>query len=348
MRIIITIFVLFLLSFSAFALKETNLSFLYTLLEKKNFYTMGKFQGSGNFDLQYAKFGKGKGKNGSLIFVNGKGENILKYIELFYDFHLKGWSPIYTYDHRGQGFSELIRPDSQPIYKTNDSIYSIYKKDFETFIKLVLKDKEIDSSRLFLIAHSMGGTIVLNYLQAHPTQKLPFQSITLSAPMIKMQSLVSPSLLKIFLNGYCFLMPCAWKFSSLRGSSTQKTFTDSQARYDFSKYVVTKAFPGSYSKGTSFRWIIDSLEITDQLMKKKNIHSYKVPVLILQSKKDMFVSNESQNSFCKANPSCCYIREFDGKHEIFMEADHWRNQAIKIVTEFFMDSKRYKKKCRSI
>ena len=334
------------LSFSSFAIKGNALSFLYTLLEKKSFYTIGNFRGAENFNLQYAKFGKRMGKNGSLVFVNGKGENIMKYIELFYDFYIKGWSPIYTYDHRGQGFSELVRPDSQPIYGTNDSVYSIYRKDFEAFIKFVLKDKEVDPSRLFLIAHSMGGAIVLNYLQAH-SEKSPFQLIALSAPMIKIQSLVLP-FFKTLLDGYCFLMSCTWRFPSLRGRFTQKTFTDSRIRYDFSEYVVTKAFPGTDSKGTSFRWVVDSVEITDQLMKKERIHRYKVPLLILQSKKDMFVSNESQNSFCKANPSCCYIREVDGKHEIFMEVDRWRNQAIKIVVGFFLDSRKYQSKCRSI
>ena len=86
------------------AVEEVDLSPLHELLKKGEFYTIGDFQGAKQVTLRYAKFGKGRGKNGSLVFINGKGENLFKYIELFYDFYLQGWSPIYTYDHRNQGF----------------------------------------------------------------------------------------------------------------------------------------------------------------------------------------------------------------------------------------------------
>ena len=337
---------LFFLSFSGSALKESDLSLLYKLLKDKSFYTIGSFQGAGNFPLQYAKFGKGVGKNGSLIFMSGKGENLMKYIELFYDFYLQGWSPIYTYDHRGQGFSERIRLDSQLVRWGDNSIYSLYKKDLEAFIELVLSERETAHSRLFLIAHSMGGTIALDYLQNHLANH-PFQAVVFSSPMIDIQS-HTLYFFKGLLIGYCSFMPCAWKFPSLRSRFTQKTFTDSPARYTISEYLVTKAFPETASKGTSFHWLIDSLEIGNQLLSRDRIQRLSVPLLILQSEHEFFVSNKSQHFFCEANPTCCHIKKIDGKHEIFLEADQQRNQAIEISIGFFLNSEKYRKKCRSI
>ena len=91
-------------SLPSLALKETDIAFVYELLDNKKFYQQGEFKGERNIKLRYARFGEKRGKEGALVFVSGRAENLFKYIELFYDLHLKGWSPIYTYDHRGQGF----------------------------------------------------------------------------------------------------------------------------------------------------------------------------------------------------------------------------------------------------
>ena len=88
----------------AVAVPETKLSVVYQLLNEKELFSIHSFTGQNNLPLKYLKFGEKKGSKGSLIFVNGMGENIVMYLELFYDLHLQGWSPIYTYDHRGRGF----------------------------------------------------------------------------------------------------------------------------------------------------------------------------------------------------------------------------------------------------
>ena len=357
---------LFFLPFFVTALEESNLSFLYDLLKKGVFYTIGDFQGENKHTLRYAKFGKGRGKNGSLVFVNGKGENLLKYIELFYDLYLQGWSPIYTYDHRGQGFSNRILshflpvflspsgemqssaqdiPDAQVSYVEE---YSFYRKDMEAFIRLVLNDREVDRSNLFLISHSMGGAIVLDYLQIHG-EKHPFKSIVFSAPMIKIKSnlfsfLESTSL--DLLTGYCSLLPCTWRIPSLRTRFTWKTLTNSQLRYAFSEYLTKQKFPQAASKGTSFRWVVKSFEITKQLMEKSRIRRIVTPFIILQSEQERFVSNEHQDSLCEMTPHCCHIKRIAGKHEFFLEKDEPRNQAIQEVAVFFLNSEKHQKECQ--
>ncbi|MCZ0932495.1 MAG: alpha/beta hydrolase, partial [Oligoflexia bacterium] len=322
------------------------------------FYTVGSFQGTNQTLLSYGKFGKRRGKNGSLVFVNGKEESLFRYMELFYDFYLQGWSPIYTYDHRNQGFS---RPVFLPVslsqsgeIKISESAkmsysedYTLYRKDLEAFISFILNDRELDRSNLFLIAHSKGGAIVLDYLQTH--SKSLFKSVALSAPMIKYRSHLFSFLERganFFLRGYCSFLPCKWKIPSFRSQLTHKTFTGSKARYAFSEFVEKRKFSKSAPKGTSFHWILESFKVTDQLMDEKRIQRIQTPLIILQAEKDYFVSNKYQHSFCEKKPNCCHIEQIAGKHELFMEKDTARNEAIKQTMQFFLNSKKYQKQCR--
>ena len=333
------------LPFFALSLQESDLSPLYKILEEGEggFYTLGKFQGEGGFPLRYGKFGTGRGANGSLVFLNGKGESLMKYIELFYDFSLLGWSPVYTYDHRGQGLSQSALPDSSVAVPED---YSLYREDLSAFMRFILNDREVSPSNIFGIAHSMGGTILLDYLRTRPT---PFKAVALSAPMLKIQSnmpaIAERSLLSL-LRGYCSLLPCAWKFPSLRNRFTQDALTNSPIRYAFSRHLIKTKFPAGKSRGTSVRWIIESFKVTEELMERNQARKISVPVLILQSERDFFVSNESQDSFCSAIPQCCRIEKIKGKHEIFLERDAPRNWAIEKTREFFLHSGELKKQCR--
>ena len=290
-------------------------------------------------------------------------------MELFYDFHTQGWSPIYTYDHRGQGFSQRMSSDfaylpkpsvsPQEIELSDSSLsssitasyvkdYALYRKDMETFMNLVLSDKNVNRSNLFLIAHSMGGTVLLDYLQTHG-DKQPLKAVALSAPMIKIESkmffFMENATLKL-LTGYCYLLPCSWRFPSLRNRFTQKTLTNSKVRYAFSEYLVKQMFPQIASKGTSFRWLVESFEISNLLMAENRIRRIVTPFIILQSEQERFVVNEYQNFFCEKTPYCCQLKKIQGKHEIFMEEDKPRNKAIKTVTKFFLNSQKHQKKCK--
>ena len=218
----------------------------------------------------------------------------------------------------------------------------------EAFIRIVLNDEEVDRSHLFLIAHSMGGTIALDYLQTQ-SEKSPFKFAVLSAPMVKIKSNLFPFLEKpslTVLTGYCSHLPCTWRIPSLRNRFTRKALTNSASRFAFSEYVEKKHFPQAASQGTSFRWIVESFKITDQLMQKKRIHQIVTPFLILQSEKERFVSNEHHHSFCDMIPDCCHMMKISGKHELFMEKDEQRNKAIETVISFFLNSKKYQKRCR--
>ena len=319
--------VFFLFSFSSFALKESDISFVYDLLDKEEFYQTGEFVGEGGVKLRYVRFGKKKGSEGSLVFVNGRAENLFKYTELFYDLYLKGWSPIYTYDHRGQGFSDRL---SSNVNIGHVEGYSYYRKDLKTFLDIVKKNSQVDKNNLFLISHSMGGLIAVDYLQTYDNPE--FKALVLSAPMFQIK--IRPRSVEYLPSLYCTLFSCLKK-----GENKTSIFTNSKVRGAFFRYLQEERFPQSNIGPPSLSWLIRSFKTGRKSMRKKEIKKIKIPILILQAEQEALISNDHNKRFCEAIPQNCELKTFSGKHELFIEKDHIRDQVIKDVLLFFSKQK---------
>jgi len=324
---------IFLFSFSVFAVKESQISVVYTLLNQEGqFYQIGRFKGEEDKVLTYAKFGHQTGSKGSLVFVNGFGENIFKYIELFYDLNLIGYSPIYTYDHRGQGFSESILPNAQVVHIES---YKYYVKDLNTFIQnVVLEDKAVNQNQLFLIAHSMGATISLLYLQEIKTSI--FKSVVLSAPLIRVHTRIPVFLENIALSFFRVL--CIFQCENPTWNPKQKSLLnvsrDSLVRHQFLLSLYQR-YPQLVMKEPTYQWVIEIFKATDHLMSKKQLQKIQTPILILQANNEDLVSNIHQNQFCTDLSHLCSLQVISGKHEIFMGRDINRDYAIKQSVQFF-------------
>ncbi len=321
-----------------FSLKESEILKVYELLDHQNFYQIKNFKGVPNPSrkkavfLRYAKFGKGKGKKGSIVFVNGWAENLFKYTELFYDLHLQGFSPIYTYDHRGQGFSDRLLPHSRVGYVED---YSFYRKDLKIFIEKILKDPELNKDNLFLIAHSMGGAIVLDYLQTYPAQKY-FKAVVLSSPLLKIQ-IVHPIFDSLILNALKLICRffCSKPVPGIRAKYAERNLmTSSLARAKFSGHIE-KQFPQVILDHPSYHWTLESFSVVNRLMQEERIQKIHTPLFILQAEKEVLVSNKYQDSFCHKIPKFCYIKKLSGRHEHFLETDIIRNKAIQETIIFF-------------
>lgn len=303
---------------------------------RNNTKDMQKNQKQKTVFLRYAKFGKGKEKKGSIIFVNGWAENLLKYTELFYDLHIKGFSPIYTYDHRGQGFSDRILSDSRVGYVEN---YSFYRKDLKTFIERVLKDSELNKDNLFLIAHSMGGAIVLDYLQTYPSQKY-FKAVVLSSPLLKIQIAhpIFDSLILKALKLICKFF-CLKPVPRIKAKYVERSLmTNSSARANFVTYIE-KQFPQVILDRPSYHWTLESFSAVNRVMQEDRIKKIHTPLLILQAEKEVLVSNKYQDSFCEKIPKRCYVKKLTGRHEHFLETDIVRNKAIQETIRFFSQTR---------
>lgn len=88
-----------------------------------------------------------------LIFVHGLNEHSGRYTFPINYFHRRGYK-IYLFDQRGHGKSDGIRS-----FVEN---FDHYAKDLHEFVKLVAKRET--KKKIFMIGHSMGGQVLINYL----------------------------------------------------------------------------------------------------------------------------------------------------------------------------------------
>ncbi len=333
----------FFFSFSVSALTESNISFVYKLLEtEENFYKVGNFVGDKGKILKYAKLGKGTGSKGSLVFVSGRAENLFKYMELFYDLNLLGYSPIYTYDHRGQGFSERVLKNSKLGHVES---YNSYKEDLKTFMEtIVLQDLEMDQSRLFLISNSMGAAISILYLMEYFNKHL-FKKAVFISPLVKLETKLPRVVEKVLFYIYKFICFFHCTFPTWDPNKTNdevqrmKFFTDSQKRYNFTSFI-TKKYPKTLILDPTYQWVIETFKTTDQLLREDRVKKINIPLLLFQATQDELVSNKYQVKFCDIIPNLCHLELVNGKHELFSHKDKIRDKIIKKTVNFFQNRQR--------
>lgn len=110
------------------------------------------FKSHDHHRLYYQVFKPQKTK-GVLLFVHGLNEHSGRYSNPVHYFIKKGFT-IYLFDHRGHGKS-----DGQRSY-VND--FEAYLKDLDEFTLFVCQKEK--KKKIFMVGHSLGGQIVLNYL----------------------------------------------------------------------------------------------------------------------------------------------------------------------------------------
>ena len=118
------------------------------------------------------------GVRGSVVLLQGRAEFIEKYGETVGDLTARGFA-VYALDWRGQGGFGRTLADTR---KGHVDSYDDYLSDFDLFLeRLVLPDAP---RPIVVLAHSMGGHIVLRHRAEHGTRNAPYfaAGIALSAP----------------------------------------------------------------------------------------------------------------------------------------------------------------------
>lgn len=263
----------------------------------------------------------------SIVLSSGRVESYLKYQELVFDLYQQGYS-VYAIDHRGQGLSArmTINPHMGHVHRFND-----YIDDFALFIrKIVVKQA---AQPLFLLGHSMGGAIGTLFLKQHPdiftaaAFSAPMYGIKLPMPKGFIRWLVSK--LDTSLNGgepNFVLSGQNYKAIPFKGND----LTHSQTRYQAYRELY-EAAPQLQLGSPTNRWLTESLDAADSCVLATAY--IRTPILILQASEDKIVDNTAQYL---AVSSHCQLKVITGAaHEILMEKDAYRNQALNYVLDFF-------------
>ncbi len=118
----------------------------------------------------------------------------------------------------------------------------------------------------------------------------------------------------------------------LTQASRSNLITSSSERWEAIKRVWQE-HPEAVIGGPSNEWVHQSLKQTSLI--RRYLFRIKAKILILQAGKDQLVMNRDENIAHAAIAGSQLITFPDSKHEILMECDPIRNQAIREIETFF-------------
>ncbi len=319
------------MSFQTFAISETNYdeSFHKNVLP---FLVSGErfeFSGYDGMKLVGVRFIHPE-SIGTILIVNGWAESYVKYGEVYYDLYQKGYS-IYSYDHRGQGLSPHLVASNLQISFIDQ--FGKYVMDMSELIEKTILPTH--PTKLYLLAHSMGGTIAGQYIALNP---FIFDKTVLNAPMLQVNTKPYPepianlivTLLRALGKGEKYA-PGKHDYNPLE-SFADNTLTKSEPRFLMSK-EMKGLYPAIVMGGPSVGWVKESLTSSHKI--RKAFSRIMTPVIILQAGNDQWVKPDGQYIACQNSKSCELIHIPNAEHEMLMERDVIRDTVMDIIVKFF-------------
>jgi len=290
-------------------------------------FQFGTLQGAGGVPIHYAKREITEAQ-AALIIVDGRTEYADKYAELLYDLKDLPWS-FYIYDHRGQGRSGRLLNDPQ---KGHVDSFSNYVNDLKRFIKTIVKRNT--QSPLFILAHSMGGTIAALYGMENPGI---LNGMIFCSPMLRINTMPFPGkIARLLAQGMTALGDGDLYVFGGRPYDPARDFagndlTHSAARFKLNKKILEQ-FPENQLGSPTFQWLTESFKGMAEA--RENAGKLKTPVLIIQGDADTVVGRKAEKNFCSQLPNCTLVHCAEGRHELLMEKDAIRNTVLERIKQF--------------
>ena len=267
---------------------------------------------------------------GTIVVVNGSTESWLKYGELFFDLYHHGYSLV-SYDHRGQGLSPHLVHSNPQIAQIDG--FSLYADDLNALVEHVILP--CNHGKLYLLAHSMGGAVSLDYLERFHS---PFTAVALSAPLLRINTSPYPESATRLLITLLTTAGMGDHYAPGKHDHDPtepfegNPITSSRKRWEAGQQVW-KSHPDAVMGGPSINWVDQAMARTALI--RKNLSKINERILILQAGRDQFVMCPDQDMASRAIPEATLVRFPDAKHEILMESDPIRERAIQAILNFF-------------
>ncbi len=270
---------------------------------------------------------------GSLLYMPGRGDFYEKYLETLHEWHLAGWR-VTAADWRGQTGSGRLGKDA-----TTGHI-----DDFTTWtadLAALWADWVAETpGPHVLVAHSMGGHIVLRALVDHIIAPLP-DAVVFSAPMTGM---AGPPVPLPVLHHVAKLMTRigdpsrpAWKGGEKPGDVPEdriNLLTHDPDRYaDELWWRVNR--PEIAMGPASWGWLERAYDSWRHLEEEGALEAVTVPVLICSTQNDKLVSHAANVRAVERLPNGELIAFGDeARHEILREVDEVRERMLHGIAEF--------------
>jgi lysophospholipase len=291
----------------------------------------GFFKTTDNIQLRFAIFKTSqKKKKGTICLVHGRTEYIEKYFETIVDFQKRGFD-VATFDWRGQGGSERLIANPKLGYVEDFTDYLTDLISFHT--EILLPDCP---GPYFLVGHSMGGLVSLF---AAARDRLMFDRVFLSAPMVAVDSGLSVSTAANVLGFGKFIglgsMPLyPWDFPH----PSEKTFPGNDITSDYGRYMrMVKTLdrrPDLEIAAPTIGWGAESFKAMLYANRAEFPAEIKIPVLMLGAASDSVVSTPAIEQLGMNARIARHAVIPNSRHEIFMETDAVRAQALAAFDAF--------------
>ena len=232
----------------------------------------GKFTGAKSTELFYQRWKPADAPRAVIAIVHGFGEHSGRYPNVVNHFVPRGYA-IYGFDHRGHGRS--------PGKRGHINAWSEFRDDVRAFLQLVAAQEP--NRPLFLLGHSLGGLIALEYVLRDPTG---LRGVIASSPLLA-QAGLSPVVITL-----------AKVLSRVAPTTAVKTGLDaSTISRDPAVVKAYKEDPLVHSVGTPRL----STEIT-AAQNWTNAHAgdLKLPLLLIVGSEDKLVPPEGGRKFFDA------------------------------------------------
>jgi len=291
----------------------------------------GEIEGVGGIPLRYL-FRPSPAGHGALVIVGGRTEFAEKYAELLYDLKDAGFS-LHVYDHRGQGLSGRMLPDRLTGHIES---FSDYVDDLEIVIDRVAGQQE-NGRRLFLLSHSMGGTISI---LCAGRRRQAIHGLILASPMLAINTRVVPK----------WLVRAVSRIAVRAGRGGRAVFgasryhrqlvfagndvTGCRRRFELNRRLTAEN-PLLEIGPPSYRWLDEALAAMEAIG-SLDLRTMP-PVLLLQGENDRMVGKAQQLGFCSGTGHCRLICLPGARHEVLMEEDAIRDRAIAEIRGFLAE-----------
>ncbi|KAH3681680.1 hypothetical protein WICPIJ_007349 [Wickerhamomyces pijperi] len=255
---------------------------------------------------------KGTQVKGRILFVHGFSDYYKTHTKFFDKISQDGYE-VFTYDQRGAGFTS---PGT--LKGLTDEFHSF--NDLDHFIESNLKEMKSLGRDLFLVGHSMGGGIVLNY-GVKGKYKDQVRGIVGVAPLILLHSSTKPWPLTVkFLEFLLLFMP-NMKYESVMKS--QYLTSDPAWREYFDKdEIINPPF-------LTLRQGYDFIKRGERLVDVDFIKDWdpKIPTLLIHGDNDRVNQPEGSQLFVdllvktKPGVDASYVGIVDARHSLFSEKE---------------------------
>jgi alpha-beta hydrolase superfamily lysophospholipase len=229
-------------------------------------HTEGKFTGRNNFSLYRQAWLPDGAPKAILLVVHGIAEHSGRYTNLVNYFVPKGYA-VCSFDLRGHGKS-----DGKRSYVER---FSYYLDDLQTFFSLVRAENP--NAKIFMVGHSMGSTIAIDYVLTHQNE---MNGLIISGTTLKLGSSINQAT-KLLARILSVLTP-------KMGVSTLDFAGMSRDKAVVEAYIND---PLNYTGKLSARFGTELLKTMGMLQKR--LSEITIPILIMQGSQDRIVDPSS-------------------------------------------------------